>query len=149
EEKDFKIEQNKLSLDYYTCPGCAATCMSSTHPCSSSDLSHHNLANLNLTHDKFNVVLPNGTSFDFVIDYNGNPSTQTYSISDGRRVEISCAYTQANINSFTIIDEDGVKYTFNGSDTRQSLQDSPWRNRYVSWQLTRMDVPNKGAITFG
>jgi YD repeat-containing protein len=92
------------------------------------------------------VVLPNGTSFDFVIS---NIDVITYQVSNGRKVKILCDYNTGNINSFTVIDEDGVKYTFGGSDTQHSLLPGPFNGRYVSWQLTRIDLPNAtGPILF-
>lgn len=136
EERDFKIEMNKLTDYYYNCPGCP------------DDKSPVNLSSFNFAHDKFNVVMPNGGSFDFIID-NEATNAKTYRISNGRKVKISCTYSSGNISAFTIVDEDGIKYRFDGSDTANKSQSSTFSNRYVSWQLTRIDLPNTPQpITF-
>lgn len=123
EWKDFELEEDLLDSDYYPCPGCPPL----------------NLSNYNFARDKFNVVLPNGSSFDFVMEkIDGNIE---YTVSDGRQVKITSSYNTSNINSFTVIDEDGVKYTFNGSDTPHRIPVSQISNSYVSWQLTRIDLP--------
>lgn len=89
----------------------------------------------NLAYDTFNVTLPNGTSFDFIIDDN------EIIISDGRSLKINYSYNTSNINSFTVVDEDGVTYTFNEGDTPYRGT-SLYGSRYVSWKLTHIDLPN-------
>jgi len=91
----------------------------------------------NYAHDKFNAILPDGTSFDFVIDkING---VLKYSVSGDRSLKITCTYTTLNITSFEIIDENGVKYTFSGGDVYGVSQIT--HNNYISWVLTRIDLP--------
>lgn len=117
EWRDFKIESDKLG-DFYQLP--------------------NNVFDYNLGHDKFNVILPDGSAFGFVMDYGANQKP-VFTVSGGRQVKLTCSYTAYNINSFTLIDEKGVKYTFNGSDTQAA---SRFSGSYVSWQLTRIDLPH-------
>ncbi|MCU7551149.1 hypothetical protein OCK74_18660 [Chitinophagaceae bacterium LB-8] len=99
------------------------------------------LTEYNYAHDKFNVVLPNGSGFDFIID-NQNDS-RVYLVSDGRQVKITCNVLNSQIESFIIIDEDGVKYTFDAADyPRSDWTQVLYGGSYVSWQLTRIDLPN-------
>lgn len=98
------------------------------------------LTQFNYAHDKFSAVLPNGTSFEFVID-NQNGSI-VYSVSEGRNVKINCSVSNSQITWFTVVDEDGVKYTFDGADTPYHGPNSSYANSYVSWQLSRIDLPN-------
>ncbi len=96
------------------------------------------LKDFNFVHDKFNAILSNGSSFEFVIDkING---VLNYTISNGRKVKISCNYNSGDIYSFTIVDEAGIKYTFSEGD--QPFW-GPFTEffRNVSWQLTRIDLP--------
>lgn len=95
----------------------------------------------NYAHDKFNAVLPDGSSFSFIIDpgVNGNLA---YTISDGRNVKISCSWSTVDINSFIITDESGVKYTFSYSDTPCSGPgSSPFSSNNVSWLLEKIELP--------
>lgn len=121
EQKDFKIESNILG-DYY------------------KYYLQSMMTNYNWEHDAFNVTLPDGSSFDMAIDkdYSG---TLHYIISNGRNVKIQCNYGPYDIFSFVIIDENGVKYTFDGADTPY-LGAGNFSQSFVSWQLTRVDLPN-------
>lgn len=121
EWRNFKLEQPRYDWVYSWCkPSC--------------------MTDYNYGHDKFNVTLPDGTAFDFYIE-NVN-ETITYKISDGRQVQISCSVGSDNIHSFTIVDENGVKYTFSGADTPYQGTYNSLAHVYVSWQLTQVDLPN-------
>lgn len=95
----------------------------------------------NFAHDKFNATLPNGTSFDFIIDKNYYGALE-YITSTSAGIKISCIYDMHKIISFTVIDEDGVKYTFDGGDTPSIGSSDRFRNSYVSWYLSRIDLPH-------
>jgi len=98
----------------------------------------------NYVHDKFHATLPNGSSFDFIIDLKNG--ALAYTISDGRQVRIQCTYTTNNINLFEVTDEQGVKYSFADGDYPI---DNTYGTANVSWQLTRIDLPNsKEPILF-
>ncbi len=101
-----------------------------------------NVMNFNLGHDIFTAVLPDGSSFEFVIK--NQYGKIEYVVSDGRQVKINCSHTQSNINSFTITDEQGIKYSFTGADRpyRNNIGVTPYSNSYVSWQLTGIQLPN-------
>ncbi|NDV58946.1 hypothetical protein [Bacteroides sp. 519] len=116
----FKIETDKLSRFY---------------------LVLETIEESNFAHDKFTATLPNGTSFNFIIDKNYD-GTLDYITSGNANIKISCSYDMHKINSFTVIDEDGVKYTFNGSDTPSIGSNDKFRNCYVSWYLSRIDLPH-------
>ena len=109
-----------------------------------SDPTPKDLRPYNLARDQFNVILPNGTSFDFMI-IKGSDGKLEYNVSGGHKVIIDCEYDSNNIRSFTIKDIDGVKYTFKGSDTFFPY-DTGTSNplSFVSWQLTQIDLPNAG-----
>lgn len=130
EWRDFKLEPDKLS-EYL-----------SVHK--------ESIMQKNLGYDNFTANLPDGSSFEFIIRRN-DKSELEYIVSDNRMVKISCTSTPSNINTFTIVDEQGVKYSFSGADV-------PYRNHtgvidfsasYVSWQLTKIELPNLNQpITF-
>lgn len=123
EWKDFVLETDKLS--YYF----------STHK--------DGIMSINLGYDIFNAVLPDGSSFEFIIRRGINGLE--YVVSDSRSVQIDCSYTSANINSFTVIDEHGIKYTFAGADTPYNGLGAPsclYPGSYVSWQLSSIQLPN-------
>ncbi len=105
------------------------------------------VANYNLSHDKFRCTLPDGSSFDFVIKKES--SGLRYIVSDARSVIISCSYTSSNISSFTVTDEQGIKYAFTGADTPYmgaGAAATPYRNSYVSWQLTSITLPHSSQV---
>jgi YD repeat-containing protein len=110
-------------------------------------------ANYNTERDKFHCTLPDGSSFDFVIQKENG--SLRYIVSDVRSVIISCSYTSSNISSFTVTDEKGVKYTFTGADTPYAGTGSvtaPYSGSYVSWQLTSITLPHSSQtiqFTYG
>lgn len=119
EETNFKLDTEKLE-DYFT------------------DHKPEDLLLYNWAYDKFNVTLPNGDSYEFVIKMiEGN---LTYFISDNRAIKITCNYSPSKISSFEIVDENGVKYTFNEADSPY-FTGSTFNNFFVSWNLTQIDLP--------
>ena len=113
--------------------------------------SSENLEKLNLKYDVFNVLLPDGSSFDFVIRKN-YVDTEEYIISNDRKVKIGYTTSGGKIATFTVIDEQGIVYSFTGADTLfqgMGSTDIPYSSAYVSWQLTSVRLPNTVApITF-
>jgi len=122
EQKNFKLDTHVLDYVYKNYSG---------------DLMRNNWA-----HDKFSATLPDGSSFDFIITYNPSTNKIEYIVSSGRSIKISCNYNTSNIYSFTVIDENGVKYTFDGADTPYNGVDVYLRSFFVSWHLTRIDLPH-------
>jgi len=61
--------------------------------------------------------------------------------SNGRQVKISHSINNSTIYSFTIIDENGVKYTFAEGDKAFSGPFTTFLSCYISWQLTSIDLP--------
>lgn len=121
EWKDFQLETNKLSDEF------------------KKDLT--DFTSINLGYDKFNVVLPDGSSFDFIM--RKADSKLRYTVSNNRSVLISCSYNSTNINSFTIVDEQGITYTFDGADTPyRGGNTTKFGSSYVSWQLTSIKLPH-------
>jgi hypothetical protein len=86
----------------------------------------------NFAHDKYNAVLPDGSSFDFVID-NKN-GVKSFLLSTAKQYKLTCV----GEISFTITDENGIKYSFEESD----YLDQPGFISNVAWYLTRIDLPN-------
>lgn len=107
---------------------------------------------LNLKSDLFTATLPDGSSFDFVIrqKYSGGIE---YVVSGGRDVKINHTSDVSKINSFTVVDEQGIEYAFTGADTTfagPGCTITPYGTTYVSWQLTSMRLPHSAElITFG
>jgi hypothetical protein len=90
----------------------------------------------NMEHDQFNVTLPDGSSFDFIMDRDSQNKLR-YVISNGRSVQIN--YIGPNLSSFIVIDENGIKYTFEEADRPYM---TPGQDAFVSWQLVRIDLPH-------
>lgn len=110
-----------------------------------NDATPIDLRPFNLARDQFSAILPNGTSFDFMI-LKGSDGYLEYKVSGDHKVIINCEYDSNNIRSFTIKDMDGVKYTFNKSDTfLPSYTGSSYPLSNVSWLLTQIDLPIAGS----
>jgi len=93
----------------------------------------------NFAHDKFQAVLPDGSSFSFFIEkVNG---VKKIFLSNDRNVKIDYGISNTQITWFTILDESGVKYTFDCADEAYPGTNS-YYSYYVSWQLSRIDLPN-------
>lgn len=93
----------------------------------------------NLEPDRYNVVLPNGTAFEFAM-FNQNGILK-YVTSNSDRVKISHTMSGTNIQAFTLIDSDGVKYTFSEPDASDP-RTTQFFSAYISWNLTRIDLPH-------
>lgn len=93
--------------------------------------------NYNYQFDKFNAVLPNGTSFQFYVKKE-NTSYQ-YVVSTNRKMKISIQISTGTITGFIVTDDSGVKYTFNVADIST---DPIFGSRNVTWYLSRVDLPN-------
>lgn len=66
-----------------------------------------------------------------------------------RNVQISCNYSTYSINGFTLRDENGVTYSFTVAEKASNVFDNDINaNKYVSWLLTRIDIPAKGSIYY-
>lgn len=102
-----------------------------------NDLSH-----LNFAYDKFHANFPNGKSFDFaIVNENGK---LVYKTSETTSLQISCRYNEGNIYSFEVIDEAGIKYTFDDADCAYSRHNQ-FSSRYVSWYLSSIVLPNSST----
>lgn len=104
------------------------------------DMKKNNLYLYNLMPDYFDVTLPNGRSFSFSM--RKYEEALEYIISEGSGIKISCSYDAKNIYSFTIVDEEGVKYTFADADVAYVPQNSFYSERNVSWYLSKIELPN-------
>ncbi|MDH6343986.1 YD repeat-containing protein [Parabacteroides sp. PFB2-12] len=121
EKNGFQLQTNKLN-DYLT-----------------ASMTIDGYQKYDYNYDKFTATLPDGSSFDFVIQKEG--SGLTYMVSDDRQVKISCSYNTSNIQSFTVIDESGITYTFAGGDAPYWMG-FLYNDSYVSWRLTQIDLPH-------
>ena len=94
---DFKLDTDKFGESY-------------------RNLSEEYLNTLELKSDLFTAILPDGSSFEFVIrkTYDGKIE---YVVSGGRDVKITHATRDRKIISFKVVDEQGVEYAFTGADT--------------------------------
>ncbi len=108
---------------------------------------HTALFHINYAPDNFSAILPDGSTFDFLIEYEDG-DYHTY-VSNGRPLKILPLFDSGNITGFEITDENGIKYTFSNGDYMNAGCDSPYASRYVSWLLTQIDLPNSNQpITF-
>lgn len=92
----------------------------------------------NFAHDKFQAILPDGSFFSFFIDKE-NGVKKVY-LSDDRNVKIDYGITNTKIEWFSVLDENGVKYTFDCADEAYPGTNA-YYSYYVSWQLSRIDLP--------
>lgn len=97
------------------------------------------LKDYNYARDKFNAVLPDGSSFDFFIE---NVNNVPKAVVSNRQMVVNVAASNAQIHWFTVLDGKGIKYTFSPADFTYSGPYTTYGNVYVSWQLTRIDLPN-------
>lgn len=94
----------------------------------------------NFAYDKYNAILPNGASFDFVIE--NKDGVISFLLSTAKKYVLTCNGQY----SFTITDENGIKYSFDKSDYIDEPEVFPSN---VAWHLTRIDLPNSNQpITF-
>lgn len=132
ERAGFKLEMDKLNIYYRVSPEIPT--------------------GLNLKYDLFSAILPDGSSFDFVMMKNDPQAKIQYIVSGGRKVKISCTYTVNDITAFKVIDEQGIEYNFAGADTSfagSGAATTPYGTAYVSWQLTSIRLPHsQEPITF-
>ena len=132
ELNDFKLDTDKFGESY-------------------RNLSEEYLNTLELKSDLFTAILPDGSSFEFVIrkTYDGKIE---YVVSGGRDVKITHATRDRKIISFKVVDEQGVEYAFTGADTTfrgTGCTITPYNTTYVSWQLTSIRLPHSSElITF-
>ncbi len=103
---------------------------------------------LNFQYDAYNVVLPSGRTIPFFMYKEDGVMTYRLMESD-RNVQISCNYSTYSINGFTLRDENGVTYSFTVAEKASNVFDNDINaNKYVSWLLTRIDIPAKGSIYY-
>lgn len=132
ELKDFKLDTNEFGRLY-------------------QNFTEETLNVLNLKSDLFTAILPDGSSFEFVIrkTYDGKIE---YVVSGGRDVKITHATRDRKIISFKVVDEQGIEYAFTGADTTftgPGCTITPYNTTYVSWQLTSIRLPySSELITF-
>lgn len=115
------------------------------------------LHELNFQYDTYNIVLPSGRSIPFFMyvqkGRNGNKPKFDL-LSHDQNVIIECKISNINkrnasIDSFIVKDENGITYHFTVADkTTNSYTNDLNTDRNVTWLLTRIDLPNKGSITY-
>lgn len=106
------------------------------------------LDQLNYQYDSYNIVLPSGRSIPFFM-YKYGGVMQYNLLHLDRNVKISCSSSSSSIDSFTVIDENGVKYQFTIADKASNIyEDNPNALKNVTWLLTSIDIPSKGTITY-
>ena len=106
------------------------------------------LDQLNYQYDSYNIVLPSGRSIPFYMYMYGGIMQYDRLYLD-RNVKISCSYSSNSIDSFTVIDENGVTYNFTDADKASNIyEDNPNALKNVTWLLTSIDIPSKGTITY-
>lgn len=132
ESSDFKLDTDRLNVYYRNSSGI-------------------DFNSLNLKHDLFTAVLPDGSSFEFVIQKD-NQGEDSYIISGDRKVNIRYGIQSHQISKFYVVDEQGIEYEFTGADTSYNGPGgtiTPYGTAYVSWQLTSIQLPySVTPITF-
>lgn len=108
--------------------------------------------NVNFQYDSYNILLPTGRSIPFFMYMKDN--IMRYVLTDNdRKVKIKCNYditvNPHTINSFSVIDEKGVKYDFMQAETgANNFDDDPYKWTNVTWLLTSVNIPSKGTISY-
>ena len=109
---------------------------------------NHLLDKLNYQYDVYNIVLPSGRNIPFFM-YKSNGIMTYQMMPSDSNVRISCYYSPNSIDSFTVKDENGVKYNFTLPEKAANIfQDDPNADRYVTWLLTSIIIPSKGTINY-
>ena len=115
------------------------------------------LHKLNFQYDTYNIVLPSGRSIPFFmyVQKGSNENKPKFDLlSHDQNVIIKCQISNINkrnasIDSFIVTDENGITYHFTEADkTPNSYTNDLNADRNVTWLLTRIDLPNKGSITY-
>lgn len=109
------------------------------------------LDQLNFKYDSYNIVLPSGRTIPFFM-YKTN-GVLTYDLmSSDSNVKIECYYrtsSPCSIDSFTVTDENGVKYYFTYAEgSTNGYDNDPNSFRNVTWLLSSIVIPAKGTITY-
>lgn len=109
------------------------------------------LDRLNYQYDTYNIVLPSGRTIPFFM-YKSNGVMQYKLMPSDSNVKIECNYSISafnSIDSFTVTDENGVRYYFALADKSSTGFDNDLNaNRNVTWLLTCIDIPSKGTISY-
>ncbi len=106
------------------------------------------LYQLNYQFDSYNIMLPSGRTIPFFMYKSNGVMKYDLMASDGN-VRIDCSYGTNSIDSFRVIDENGVKYSFRDADKASyGFDNSPNADRNVTWLLSSIDIPSKGTISY-
>ena len=109
-------------------------------PIGSTSTVYNRINTLNLAYDKFNATLPDGSSFEFIIDGN-NYTNATPIVTNGRNVKIHINYSNSNIYTFEVTDEKGIKYIFDEGDIPLLGTTNLHMTSNVSWKLVKIIFP--------
>lgn len=110
---------------------------------------YNNLLNkLNFQYDSYIIVLPTGRTIPFFM-YKSDNIMQYKMISSDSNIKIDCHYSTNSIDDFTVTDENGIVYFFTLPEKATNIyQDDVNADRNVSWLLTCIYIPAKGAIYY-
>jgi len=133
EERDFRLDKDKLET--------------LNLPEGQEKTYFDNLENFNFRYDLFNVVLPNSRNIPFYIHREAGGALKYELLDSDSHLKIQCSYSSVDINSFEIIDEEGIKYIFDVADKASNTY-LPDLTHNVTWLLSNIEVPNRGRISF-
>lgn len=133
ETNDFEIDEKTLNQSF--------DALGSQYKQNMDKMKDHNFQS-----DLFNIVLPTGRSVDFVIHKKNNQLK--YELSDiDRLIKIKCNYTTYSINSFSVTDENGIRYDFKIADKSScAYEDNRFYN--TTWLLTDIVLTNGRTIHY-
>lgn len=98
--------------------------------------------------DSYKIVLPNGRVIPFFMYKDENSKLKFDLLSIDKGVRITCKIGQKSIDSFTVLDESGTKYTFDVQDKVSNVSKDPNTLANVAWHLSKIEIPGKGTITY-
>ncbi len=100
----------------------------------------------NFQYDSFNITLPSGRNIPFYIKRASNNDLEYVLLPSDQEVSISF---NGSLQSFTVIDEDGVTYKFYETEQgHASYLGAGNEGKNISWLLTEIIIPGKGTITY-
>ncbi len=107
---------------------------------------------INTELDTYKIILPTGRIIPFFMYYDKNLSGDGLKVdllSIDKNVKVLCNTSNNTINSFTVIDEMGIKYVFDIAEKASNTffnYNKAMAN--VSWLLSRIEIPGKEAIFY-
>ncbi|MCQ2216696.1 MAG: RHS repeat protein [Bacteroidales bacterium] len=112
------------------------------------DLMKYHLEWIDTKLDSYKIVLPSGRTIPFFMYMDENNKLKFDLLSIDRNIKISCKTSSKSIDSFLVIDESGIRYTFDIADKVSNVSKDPNTLANIAWHLSRIEIPGKGTISY-